>query len=66
MSSRVVNARQIVSALISTKATFVYRDSETVPDSIEALLVGHYHLVAMTLNSLGVEPETDDFPLLPA
>ena len=30
------------------------------------MVVGHYHLVAMTLNSLGVEPETDDFPQLPA
>ena len=30
------------------------------------MVVGQYHLVAMTLNSLGVEPETDDFPLLPA
>ena len=26
------------------------------------MLVGQYHLVAFTLNSLGVEPETDDFP----
>ena len=26
------------------------------------MVVGQYHLVAMTLNSLGVEPETDDFP----
>ena len=30
------------------------------------MVVGQYHLVAMTLNSLGVEPETDDFPELPA
>lgn len=30
------------------------------------MVVGQYHLVAMTLNSLGVEPETDDFPALPA
>ena len=30
------------------------------------MVVGQYHLVAMTLNSLGVEPETDDFPSLPA
>jgi alkylhydroperoxidase family enzyme len=30
------------------------------------MVVGQYHLVAMTLNSLGVEPETDDFPVLPA
>jgi alkylhydroperoxidase family enzyme len=30
------------------------------------MVVGQYHLVAMTLNSLGVEPETDDFPQLPA
>jgi alkylhydroperoxidase family enzyme len=30
------------------------------------MVVGQYHLVAMTLNSLGVEPETDDFPPLPA
>ena len=29
------------------------------------MVVGQYHLVAMTLNSLGVEPETDDFPALP-
>lgn len=29
------------------------------------MVVGQYHLVAMTLNSLGVEPETDDFPPLP-
>jgi alkylhydroperoxidase family enzyme len=30
------------------------------------MVVGQYHLVAFTLNSLGVEPETDDFPALPA
>ena len=30
------------------------------------MVVGQYHLVAMTLNSLGVEPESDDFPPLPA
>jgi 4-carboxymuconolactone decarboxylase len=30
------------------------------------MVVGQYHLVAMTLNSLGVEPEFDDFPALPA
>ena len=30
------------------------------------MVVGQYHLVAMMLNSLGVEPETDDFPALPA
>jgi alkylhydroperoxidase family enzyme len=30
------------------------------------MVVGQYHLVAMTLNSLGVEPETDEFPELPA
>ncbi len=30
------------------------------------MVVGQYHLVAMTLNSLGVEPESDDFPELPA
>jgi 4-carboxymuconolactone decarboxylase len=30
------------------------------------MVVGQYHLVAMTLNSLGVEPESDDFPVLPA
>lgn len=30
------------------------------------MTVGQYHLVAFTLNSLGVEPETDDFPELPA
>jgi alkylhydroperoxidase family enzyme len=30
------------------------------------MVVGQYHLVAMTLNSLGVEPETDDFAPLPA
>jgi 4-carboxymuconolactone decarboxylase len=30
------------------------------------MVVGQYHLVAMTLNSLGVEPETDDFPALPS
>jgi 4-carboxymuconolactone decarboxylase len=30
------------------------------------MLVGQYHLVAFTLNSLGVEPESDDFPALPA
>lgn len=29
------------------------------------MVVGQYHLVAMTLNSLGVEPETDDFAPLP-
>ena len=29
------------------------------------MVVGQYHLVAMTLNSLGVEPESDDFPPLP-
>lgn len=30
------------------------------------MVVGQYHLVAFTLRSLGVEPETDDFPELPA
>ncbi len=30
------------------------------------MIVGQYHLVAFTLNSLGVEPETADFPALPA
>lgn len=30
------------------------------------MVVGQYHLVAFTLNTLGVEPETDDFPALPA
>lgn len=30
------------------------------------MTVGQYHLVAYTLNSLGVEPESDDFPELPA
>jgi alkylhydroperoxidase family enzyme len=30
------------------------------------MVVGQYHLVAFTLNSLGVEPETADFPELPA
>jgi 4-carboxymuconolactone decarboxylase len=30
------------------------------------MLVGQYHLVAMTLNALGVEPESHDFPPLPA
>jgi 4-carboxymuconolactone decarboxylase len=30
------------------------------------MTVGQYHLVAFTLNSLGVEPETDDLPELPA
>jgi alkylhydroperoxidase family enzyme len=30
------------------------------------MTVGQYHLVAFTLNSLGVEPEGDDFPELPA
>lgn len=30
------------------------------------MVVGQYHLVAFTLNSLGVEPESDDFPGLPA
>jgi alkylhydroperoxidase family enzyme len=30
------------------------------------MVVGQYHLVAMTLNALGVEPESDDFPPLPA
>jgi 4-carboxymuconolactone decarboxylase len=30
------------------------------------MTVGQYHLVAFTLNSLGVEPESDDFPELPA
>jgi len=29
------------------------------------MVVGQYHLVAMTLNALGVEPESDDFPALP-
>jgi alkylhydroperoxidase family enzyme len=29
------------------------------------MLVGQYHLVAMLLNSTGVEPETADFPELP-
>jgi 4-carboxymuconolactone decarboxylase len=29
------------------------------------MVVGQYHLVAMTLNSLGVEPESDDFPAFP-
>lgn len=30
------------------------------------MVVGQYHLVAFTLSSLGVEPETADFPELPA
>ena len=30
------------------------------------MVVGQYHLVAFTLNSLGVEPESADFPVLPA
>lgn len=30
------------------------------------MLVGQYHLVAFALNSLGVEPESDDLPRLPA
>ena len=30
------------------------------------MVVGQYHLVAFALNSLGVEPESDDFPVLPA
>lgn len=30
------------------------------------MVVGQYHLVSFTLNSLGVEPESDDFPALPA
>jgi len=30
------------------------------------MVVGQYHLVAMALNALGVEPETDDFPALPS
>lgn len=29
------------------------------------MVVGQYHLVAFTLNTLGVEPESDDFPALP-
>jgi len=29
------------------------------------MTVGQYHLVAFTLNSLGVEPESDDLPELP-
>ena len=36
------------------------------PQLIElCMVVGQYHLVAFTLNSLGVEPETADFPPLP-
>lgn len=30
------------------------------------MVVGQYHLVSFVLNSLGVEPESDDFPPLPA
>jgi len=30
------------------------------------MVVGQYHLVSFALNSLGVEPESDDFPALPA
>jgi alkylhydroperoxidase family enzyme len=30
------------------------------------MVVGQYHLVAFALNSLGVEPESDDFPELPS
>jgi alkylhydroperoxidase family enzyme len=30
------------------------------------MVVGQYHLVAFTLNSLGVQPETDDMPEMPA
>ncbi len=30
------------------------------------MVVGQYHLVAFALNSLGVEPESDDLPVLPA
>jgi 4-carboxymuconolactone decarboxylase len=30
------------------------------------MVVGQYHLVAFALNSLGVEPESDDLPELPA
>jgi 4-carboxymuconolactone decarboxylase len=29
------------------------------------MVVGQYHLVAFTLRSLGVEPESDDLPVLP-
>jgi alkylhydroperoxidase family enzyme len=37
------------------------------PQLIEVcMVVGQYHLVAFTLNSLGVEPESADFPELPA
>ena len=37
------------------------------PQLIEiCMVVGQYHLVAFTLNSLGVEPESPDFPELPA
>jgi alkylhydroperoxidase family enzyme len=37
------------------------------PQLIEVcMVVGQYHLVAFTLNSLGVEPESPDFPELPA
>ena len=43
------------------------RRSGTSQQLIEVcMVVGQYHLVAMTLNSLGVEPESDDFPALPA
>ena len=30
------------------------------------MVVGQYHLVSFALNSLGVEPESDDLPALPA
>ncbi len=30
------------------------------------MVVGQYHLVAFTLNSLGIEPESADLPALPA
>lgn len=30
------------------------------------MVVGQYHLVAFALNSIGVEPESDDLPALPA
>jgi alkylhydroperoxidase family enzyme len=42
--------------------------AERTPSELVELcmVVGQYHLVAFTLRSLGVEPESDDFPVLPA
>jgi alkylhydroperoxidase family enzyme len=53
--------------VVSDETWAVLADSYSYQQLIEVcMVVGQYHLVAFTLNSLGVEPESPDFPELPA